>query len=137
MINHTATQYSLWKLDAHMRPTTLAMSRDNNLVAVGYGTTVHLYRFEASLQSWKADLVMDGFKSQDEVKTQIISFSNNCRYITVANQRFDKARGRDDDGMHAHVWRCVQNVDEGFKLEHCRLPTVSSCMHLSQCALTD
>jgi hypothetical protein len=101
------------------------MSRDNSLVAVGYGTVVHLYRFESNMQVWKADLMMREFKSPEEVKSQIISFSNDCQYIIVANQRFDRARGRDDDGMHARVWRCEQNVGEGFKLEQCQLPTVS------------
>lgn len=125
MINNAGTQYSLWKLDAHMRPTTLAMSRDNALVAVGYGTVVHLYRYESNMQSWRADLFMDGFKSPEEVKSQIISFSNDSKFIIVANQRFDRARGRDDDGIHAHVWRCEENAGQGFKLDHCRLPTVS------------
>jgi hypothetical protein len=125
MINIEGTQYSLWKLDAHLRPTTLAMSRDNALVAVGYGPVVHLYRYESNMQSWRADLFMDEFKSPEEVKSQIVSFSNDSQFIIVANQRFDRARGRDDDGMHARVWRCEENVGQGFKLDHCRLPTVS------------
>lgn len=109
-----------------MRPITLAISRDNALVAVGYGNIVHLYHYESNMQSWRAELIMDGFKGPDEVKSQIISFSNDCQFITVANQRFDIARGKDDDGMHARVWRCEENVGESFKLDHCRLPTVSS-----------
>lgn len=125
MINQTATQYTLWKLDAHLRPTTLAMSRDNTLVAVGYGTAVNVFHFEGNLQSWKTELKIDGFKGPDEIKHQIISFSNDCKYITVSCQRYDRARGRDDDGLHTRVWRCKENMGEGFKLEHCRLPTVS------------
>ncbi|KAE9965493.1 hypothetical protein BLS_007615 [Venturia inaequalis] len=123
MINRSATQYTLWKLDAHLRPMTLAMSRDNKLIAVGYGPVVSVFRFDGNLQRWKAELRMEGFKTPDEVKHQVISFSTDCKYITVSCQRYDKARGRDDDGLHTRVWRCKENMGEGFELEHCRLPT--------------
>lgn len=136
MINQSATQYTLWKLDAHLRPTTLAMSRDNTLVAVGYGPTVNVFRFEGNLQSWKSKLTIEGFKTPDEVKHQVISFSNDCKYVTVSCQRYDRARGKDDDGLHTRVWRCKENMGEGFGLGHCRLPTVILRLPCLQCALT-
>jgi hypothetical protein len=128
----SGTQHALWPIIIPLRPMTLTMSRDNSFVAVGYGPVVHLYRFEENWQVWKAELQVDGFISQEQVKSQIINFSLDGQHIIVATQRYDKMRGWDDDGMHARVWMCEESPKPSILLEYCQLPTVS--LLPTQCA---
>jgi hypothetical protein len=99
------------------------MSRNNAFVAVGYGSLVQLYSFNGTTRNWAATIPIPKIDSPDNSRTQTISFSPDCRYLTVATQRFDKRRGADDNAVWTRVWRCAEYPGEGTLMGFCHMPT--------------
>lgn len=100
------------------------MSRDNAYVAVGYGSSIHLYQYQGSTMVWGASIQVAEFKTPQQVKHQILNFSPDNRYLILATQKYDQFRGRDDDTVWVRVWRCEQNAGEGTPMGECQMPTV-------------
>jgi hypothetical protein len=102
------------------------MSRDNSLVAVGYGSFVQLYCLRQTEQVWTAKLIIKEFHSAEDVRFQVASFSPDCKYITVATQKYDGLKGQEDGGVWTRVWAVKEVATEGTLYGFCFMPTVST-----------
>ena len=111
-------------LPPHLRPLSLAMSRDNAYVAVGFGSYIHLYQYQESTMTWGASIQVAEFRNPQQVRHQILNFSPDNRYLVIATQKYDQFRGRDDDTVWVRVWRCEENAGEGTPMGVCQMPTV-------------
>lgn len=117
-------QPPLLPLPQDLRPLSLAISRDNAYVAVGFGSTIHLYHYQGSTMVWGSSIPVAEFRTPQQVKYQILNFSPDSRYLIIATQKYDKYRGRDDDTVWVRVWRCEENAGEGTSIGVCKMPTV-------------
>jgi len=127
LVTHASGSYSqprLLPLPSDLRPISLAMSRDNAYVAVGYGSSIQLYQYHGSTMVWGTSIQVAEFRTPQQVKQQILNFSPDNRYLIIATQKYDKFRGRDDDNVWVRVWRCEQNAGKGTPMGDCQMPTV-------------
>ena len=99
------------------------MSRNNNFIAVGYGSAVLLYSFHGPELNWAINIPIMNIDTPENSRAQTISFSPDSRYMTVATQRFDKRRGKDDNAVWTRVWRCAEHPGEGTLMGFCHMPT--------------
>lgn len=120
------SHYALYPLADGLRPTCLAMSRDDSYVAVGYGLKAYLYHYKDCWQTWQTALTVDGFTSTLDVKFQVVNFSADSQMLVVATQRFDVQRTKDDDFVYAHVWACSEAPPPPLKLPGSKMSTVQS-----------
>ena len=125
VVHASGSQPSILPLPPNLRPLSLVMSRDNTYVAVGYGSSIHLYQYQGSTKVWGVSIHITEFRTSQDVKYQILSFSPDSRYMVVATQKYDKFKGRDDDTVWVRVWRCEENPGEGTSMGVCQMPTVS------------
>lgn len=117
------SHYALYPLADGLRPTCLAMSRDDSYVAVGYGLKAYLYHYKDCWQTWQTALTVDGFTSTLDVKFQVVNFSADSQMLVVATQRFDVQRTKDDDFVYAHVWACSEAPPPPLKLPGSKMST--------------
>jgi hypothetical protein len=107
----------------NLRPISIAMSRNNTFIAVGYGSLVQLYSFHGPTRNWAINIPIKKIETPENSRAQTISFSPDSRYVTVATQRYDKMRGRDDNAVWTRVWRCAEYPGEGTLMGFCHMPT--------------
>jgi hypothetical protein len=110
-------------LPTNMRPRSLVISRSNAFIAIGYYSFVHLYSFQQTTKVWDAHIPIPDFGLEEQMRFQVLSFSADSRYLTVATQRFDKQKGKDDNSVTVRVWRCEQFPGEGTLMGYCFMPT--------------
>jgi hypothetical protein len=126
MLNSSGSQQTLKHLPQGARPITLAMSRNNSFVAVGYGSFVQVYYFHQMEQVWTVELHIKEFQFAEDVRFQIASFSPDCKYLNVATQKYDRQKGKEDDGVWTRVWTVKEVETEGTLYGFCFMPTVRS-----------
>jgi hypothetical protein len=125
-MDKTGAEHSLIPMPPHIRPITLAMSRDNAYVAVGFGNIVHLFHYQDRTRLWATEITLSQFRSPEEVRFQSLSFSPDGKYLIVGTQKFDKRKGPQDNGVWMRVWRCEEYPGSGTAMGFCFMPTVSS-----------
>ncbi|KIW07125.1 uncharacterized protein PV09_01998 [Verruconis gallopava] len=99
------------------------MSRDNSFIAVGYGSFVQVFCFQRSEIAWTTELNIKEFRSAEEVRFQNISFSPDGKFLAVVTQKYDKLKGREDDGVWTRVWMVREVSTEGTLYGFCFMPT--------------
>lgn len=117
------SHYALYPLADGLRPTCLAMSRDDSYVTVGYGLKAYLYHYKDCWQVWQTSLTIDSFTSTQDVKFQVANFSSDSQMLVVATQRFDVQRTKDDDFVYVHVWACSEAPPPPLKLPGSKMST--------------
>src|ERR1700760_1165027 len=123
MTHSSGYTYSYQPLPPGLKPKSLAISRDNAYIAIGYGHTVHLFHYNENSRLWIAELPVPGFRLPEEVRFQVANFSPDGQYLIVGTQRYDSHRGNEDDGVFIRVWRCEERPGIGTSIGFCSMPT--------------
>jgi hypothetical protein len=126
MLNSSGSLQTLKHLPPGARPITLAMSRNNSFVAVGYGSYIQVYCFHQGEEVWVVELHSKEFQFVGDARFQTANFSPDSKYLTVATQKYDKHKGKEDDGVWTRVWMVKDIATEGTLYGFCFMPTVSS-----------
>jgi hypothetical protein len=121
-----ASHASLRQLDAAQPPTCLAISPDNNFVAVGLGPRVLMLQYTGFNLQWGTTLSVPDFVSAKAVKFQTVNFSQDSTSLVVSTQRNDPRRSQDDDAVYTYVWRCQPVPGDPTRLWMTKMPTVSA-----------
>jgi hypothetical protein len=103
----------------------LQVSRDDAFIAIGYGSSVDLYRYSGHFKLWGVDIPILEFPLVSEVRFQKLSFSPDGRFLVVATQKYDQKRRSDDDAVLVRLWRCEERPGTGTLIGSTLMPTVS------------
>jgi hypothetical protein len=101
------------------------VSRDDAYIAIGYGSSVDLYRYSGHFKEWGVEIPVPEFQSPSQVKFQTLSFTPDGRFMVVATQKYDSERGPDDDAVWVYLWRCEKEPGAGTMIGSTFMPTVS------------
>ena len=94
-------------------------------VFLGYGTFVQLLYVQRGEIVWTTELHIKDFETARDVKIQVLSFSPDCKFLTVATQRYDQQKGPKDDGVWIRTFVVKEVATEGTLHGFCFMPTVS------------
>jgi WD40 repeat protein len=99
------------------------MSRNNSYIAIGYGSFIQIFCFVQNELVWTTELHIKEFQSAEDVRFQTISFSPDGKYLAVATQKYDRQKGKEDDGVWTRVWMVKEIATEGTLYGFCFMPT--------------
>jgi hypothetical protein len=116
---------SLHSLDELQEPKCLAISPDNNYIAIGFGTKIMLLNYEGSDQRWLETWQVPDFSIASSVRFQALSFAADSSCLAVSTQKRDINRSDEDDKVYSCVWRCDRGANAPLRLWSCRMPTAS------------
>src|SRR3569833_3469150 len=103
-----ASHASLRPLEARQIPTCLAISPDNEYVAIKLDIHVLLLRYSGfNLQSG-VTLTVPDFTNPSHIMFQTCSFAPDSSCLVVSTQRNDPRRSTDGDAVYTYVWPCQQ-----------------------------
>jgi hypothetical protein len=132
-MHYSGNYHSILPLPAHKKPLVLQVSRDDAYIAIGYGSSVDLYRYSGHYKEWRVEIPVVEFQSPSHAKFQTLSFTPDGRFLVAATQKYDPERGPNDDAVWVRYWRCEQEPGMGTLIGQTFMPTVRPSSNTDLC----